>query len=191
VRDPRGTVASQALMPWDEPDVAVPAAIARWEAAISRTDTFAAQLRPDQLLDVRYEDMVSEPYREVERICAFAGLRAGDALELMISDEHRERVRGALHQRTAEPVNTVSVERWRERLTPEQVVLVEGATVDLRERFGYPAAGDISAEPTPADTRELARQRRKFRRLWRRSRGGDVLRKALYRRPVTAERNHP
>ena len=53
VRDPRGAVASQLGMGWDAPDVAVPAATARWEGAIERTDHFARRMRPDQLLDLR------------------------------------------------------------------------------------------------------------------------------------------
>jgi hypothetical protein len=67
VRDPRGAVASQVGMGWDPPAVAVPAAIARWEGAVARTDQFARRLRPDQLLDVRYEDLVGDPGSEPSR----------------------------------------------------------------------------------------------------------------------------
>ena len=61
VRDPRGAVASQIPMGWDEPDVALAGSLANWEASIERVDAFASQLRPDQLLDVRYEDLVRGP----------------------------------------------------------------------------------------------------------------------------------
>jgi hypothetical protein len=68
VRDPRGAVASQIRMGWDAPEVAVPAATARWEAAIRRTDHFARRMRPDQLLDLRYEDLVSDPRAALGRV---------------------------------------------------------------------------------------------------------------------------
>jgi hypothetical protein len=184
VRDPRGAVASQIPMGWDEPDVAMPAATARWEAAIRRTDGFARRLRPDQFLDLRYEDMVSDPRAALERVCAFAGLRADDAIETMI-DKRRSKVRGP-HKRIAEPVSTVSVERWRERLDPHQVALVERATAPFFDRFGYRPADDIRADATARDTRELARQRRARRREWRNSQRGEMLRRAVYRRPVAA-----
>jgi hypothetical protein len=188
VRDPRGAVASQIPMGWDEPEVALPAATARWEGAIMRTDHFARELRPDQLLDLRYEDMVSDPRAALERVCAFAGLRAGDAIETMISAEREGSYQGSIHERLGQPVTTASVERWRERLEPQQVALVEQATGPLLDRFGYLPAEDLHAEPAPNDERKLAHQRRLSRREWRASRRGELLRRLRYRRPVAALR---
>ena len=185
VRDPRGAVASQLGMKWDAPEVAVAAATARWEAAVHRTDHFARRLRPDQFLDVRYEDLVSDPHAVLERICAFAGLPAGDAIETMVIADRRGRF-GPAHRRLAEPVNAVSVERWRERLDPRQVKLVEAATAPLLDRFGYRAAAGAVREPAARDLREFARQRRDRRRAWRRARGGELLRRIRYRQPVAA-----
>lgn len=189
VRDPRGAVASQIPMGWDAPGVAIPAATARWEAAIRRSDHFARRLRPDQFLDLRYEDMVSDPHAALERVCVFAGLRAGDAVETMISRRHIS-LRGS-HKRVAEPITTASVERWREQLQPHQVALVERATAPLLNRFGYRPADDFQADVTPRDAGELARQRRFRRREWRRSQRGELLRRAVYRRPVAAVASRP
>jgi hypothetical protein len=187
VRDPRGAVASLMKMGWYSPEVALHAATAHWEASIQRTDHFARNLRPDQLLDVRYEDMVADPHAAFERICAFAGLRAGDTVAEMIEAEREGRFReGGLHERLGQPVTTASVERWRERLEPHQVALVERAAAPWLERFGYRPADDLGAEPRAGDRRELARQRRVFTREWRRSRLGEVARRMIYRRPVAA-----
>jgi hypothetical protein len=183
VRDPRGAVASQIPMGWDAPEVAVAAATARWEAAIRRTDHFARRLRPDQFLDLRYEDMVCDPRGTLERVCAFAGLRAEDAVERMIRGERRG---SGPHERIVEPVTTASVERWRERLDPREVALVERATAPLLDRFGYRPADGFRTDPAQRDAGELARQRRHRRREWRRSQRGELLRRAVYRRPVAA-----
>jgi hypothetical protein len=186
VRDPRGAVASQAQMGWDAEDVAVPAAIARWEAAIERTDHFARDLRPDQLLDLRYEDMVSDPAAELRRICAFAGLAGGDgAIEAMLAADRRHAYKG-IHERLGQPVTTASIERWRERLEPEDVALVEHATASYLDRFGYRPADDVTATPSREGLRELRRQRRTTRREWRASRRGELVRRLRYRRPVAA-----
>ena len=184
VRDPRAAAASQIPMPWSKPDVALPAAIARWEAAIARTDHFARSLRPDQLLDLRYEDMVADPHATLERVCGFAGLRAGGAVATMIG-KRRGALRGS-HRVVSEPITTAAVERWRERLEPREVALVEAATAPLLERFGYRRDDDLRAPPAPRDVAELARQRRFRRREWRSARRGELLRRALYRRPVAA-----
>jgi hypothetical protein len=178
------------MMGWDPPDVAVPAAIARWRGATRRTDHFARRLRPDQLLDLRYEDLVSEPQAVLERVCAFVGLRAGDAVERMIGGDRGDWARGP-HRRVAQPVTTAWVERWRERLSAEQVALVERATAPLLGRFGYQPAEDLRGDPPPEDVRELARQERVSRREWRRSQRDELLRRATYRRPVAALPRRP
>jgi len=184
VRDPRGAVASQLGLGWDAADVAVPAATARWEGAIARTDQAARRLRPDQLLDVRYEDLVADPRAELGRILAFAGLPAGDVVETMISGERQFRF-GDAHELAAEPVTTSSIERWRERLSAQEIALVEHAAAALMDRFGYRPTRE--AEPRSDDVRELARQRRFNRREWRQTRRDELIRRARYRRPVAAE----
>jgi hypothetical protein len=184
VRDPRGAVASQLGMGWDAPEVAVAAATARWEAAIRRTDHFARRLRPDQVMDLRYEDLVADPHGTMARVADFAGLRGGEAIDRMLGAE-RTGFRG-VHERVTQPVTTASIERWRERLTPVQVALVESAAAPHLERFGYRPAEDLSAAPAPADVLELARQRRSSALEWRRSQLGELARRAGYRQPVAA-----
>ena len=186
VRDPRGTVASQVPMGWDPPEVAFPAALARWEAAVARTDVFARRLRPDQLLDVRYEDLVADPRATLEGVCRFAGLRGGEAIDAMVRAERRARYGGEQTERLRQPVTTASVERWRERLAPPQVALVEQTTGPLMARFGYAAADDLRAAPAPDEERELARRRRVEQRDWRRSQAGELVRRLRYRHPVAA-----
>jgi len=151
-------------------------------------DDAARRLRPDQLLDLRYEDLVADPHAALERVCAFAGLRAGDAVETMIAAERRGRF-GGHHIRLAEPVSTAFVERWRERLDAPQVALVEREAAPLLDRFGYLPLGEAGAEPTPGDRREFERQRRRRRRAWRRAQRGELVRRIRYRRPVAAVRH--
>jgi hypothetical protein len=184
VRDPRGATASQLTMGWDEPEVAVATAAVRWEFAIRATDRAARALRPDQFLDVRYEDLVTDPERQLERILAFAGLSSsGRIIERLAHGERDGWFRGP-HQQAGEPVTAAPVERWRERLTPADVALVEHVAAPFMERFGYvPAA---AAPPAEGDAQTVARLRRAFRRQWWRSRRDERIRRARYRRPVAA-----
>lgn len=188
VRDPRAAVASQIPLGWGHEEAALASAAVRWETSIRRVDEFARGLRPDQLLDLRYEDMVAAPEAALERVCAFAGLRGGDTIRTMIEAERVGRFRPGWHEKLAEPISTDSVERWRERLDPHEVALVEHVAAPYLDRFGYRrAAGD--AVPTAADLRELKRQRRRRRRKWRRQSRDELKRRwFLYRRPVAAIR---
>jgi hypothetical protein len=119
----------------------------------------------------------------VERILAFAGLSSGAIVQSMVGGERKGWFRGP-HELAGAPVTTASVERWRTRLSAEQVALVERAVAPLMARFGYRPVHE--AEPDATDLRALARRRREYRRKWRRTRRDEWIRHARYRRPVAA-----
>ena len=189
VRDPRATVASQIPLGWDPAPVAAASAAARWATTIGRVDAHGARLRPDQLLDLRYEDMVADPAGTLERVCAFAGLRGGDTIATMIEAERGGRFKPGWHDQLSAAVTTDSVERWRERLAPHEAALAERAAAPHLERLGYRPDPELPA-PAADDVRELARQLRRRRRKWRRNARDELVRRTLlYRRPVAAQRS--
>jgi hypothetical protein len=135
---------------------------------------------------VRYEDLVREPEATLERICAFAGLRGGDAVAEMLERPRRGGLRDDWHARVSEPITAGRVDAWRERLAPAQVALVEHATREQLERFGY--AGTTAAAPTRRDRLRLARERGKRALKWRRYELGELKRRRLtHPYPVAAE----
>ena len=190
MRDPRACVASQIAIEWYEPEIALEASTVAWEMAISRVDSFAPKLRPDQLLDVRYEDLVRDPAGELRRVCEFAGLRDGETVEHMINAERRGTFREGWHDRLTEPISTAPIDSWRRKLSPEQAALVEHATGGELERLGYRAVAGEAAPP-PGSLRRLAAQRRERRRYWRRWEIEELKRKVVARRPVAAESSRP
>jgi hypothetical protein len=188
VRDPRAATDSQMRAPWyrDLEQPALAASVATWEFAVARVDRYAAELRPDQLLDVRYEDLVREPEATLERICAFAGLRGDDALAEMLNRPRTGGFVGDWHANVSEPITTGPIDAWRDRLEPGQVALIEHATGAQMQRFGYaPTSG---AEPSRYDLRRLRSQRRKRAVKWRRYVLGELKRRHVtHRHPVAAE----
>ena len=156
VRDPRAAVASQLPLGWATQEDALAHSIANWETAVARVDAYARRLRPDQLLDVRYEDLVRDPHTELERICAFAGLRGGDAVAHMVSADRRGTFREGWHDRLNDPVSTAPITSWRERLTPGAVNPRSPASTSPPERrwTGRPTTRDrgvscVSPAPLP------------------------------------------
>jgi hypothetical protein len=187
VRDPRATVASIARLGWHRRRVAVPAATAMWEMSLQRVDRRARRLRPDQLLDVRYEDLVRDPRGTLQAIVAFAGLRGGDAIDEMLAGERRAVYRPGWHERVAQPIDDATVEAWRGQLRPGQVALIEHATAAQMARFGYLPCAEV--DPRPGQLARLERQRERRRRRWRREDVDDLKRRfALAPYPVSAVR---
>jgi hypothetical protein len=187
VRDPRAAVASQVELEFNgEHELA--SSVANWETAVRRVDLFAERLRPDQLLDVRYEDMVRDPRATLKRVCDFAGLRDGDAIDEMLTRERRGNFNVGWHDRLAEPISGAGIESWRERLEPRDVALIEHATARHFERFGYERDPALDATPRRLALMQLEWQRLARRRKWSRYFLGEIKRqKLLYRYPVAAQ----
>jgi hypothetical protein len=184
IRDPRAAAASQIRAPWyrDGRRLSVQAAAANWGVAVERVDRFAAGLRPDQLLDVRYEDLVVNPRGTLAEVCAFAGLEP--EIDAMIEAPRDAALKPSWHERVAEPISAAPLERWRSELTSRQVALVEHAAGDHLARFGYAAEG---GPPERADVRALAYQHGLRARKWRRYALGELKRRLVHRRPVAAQ----
>lgn len=188
VRDPRGAVASLMRLGWHKPKVALAASTATWETSIARVDHAARRLRPDQLLDVRYEDLVRDPAAVLERVCRFANLDASEqALNQMLTGERGGTFRPGWHDRLSEPIDTAPIDNWRRHLQPQQVALVEAAAAPSFARFGYRPLQDLDAQAPAAHLRRLEHQRERRRRKWRTEDRHELKRRLwLYRRPVAA-----
>ena len=185
IRDPRAAVASQVAIDFNEVDDELACSLVNWETAVRRVDLFAERLRPDQLLDVRYEDLVRDPRGTLRRVCDFAGLRDGDAIEEMITRERRGNFNKGWHDRLAEPISAVTIDSWRQRLEPAEVALVEYATGPLFERFGYRFDPAVAAVPRRRTLLQLRRQRMARWVKWSRYSLGESRRQhLLYRHPV-------
>ena len=183
IRDPRGAVASQIPMGWDPPETALEASTANWLMSIERVDACRGRLRPDQLHDLRYEDLVRNPAVALTGVCAFAGLDASGAVIDAVLAADRSGKRDG-DERVGRPITADSVESWRRRLAPEDVALVEHAAAEHMQRLGYAPAAEAS--PTAASLAELRRQRRERARRFRRVATRELVRRVTYRRPVAA-----
>ncbi len=134
-----------------------PAALARWwRETIETARRQASGLPPGRYFEVRYEDLVSHPRRELERICAWielpfeAGMlefhtRAAERLaelrtvqepdgRLVIEEEERRRI----HALTLEPPALERIGRFRRLLAEREIAAFEAEAGDFLETLGYP-----------------------------------------------------
>jgi len=101
---------------WPRAGVAVKCAL-RWRGSIRLSARLRAQTPEEQLLTVRYEDLVSRPREVIAGLSNYLGQRIS---------------RTALHG-----VDDGDVGLWQERLTPKQVTQVEKIAGDELRRLGY------------------------------------------------------
>jgi hypothetical protein len=147
VRDPRDCVASLRRMRWWRQGTI--GALAMWVHAVDCARRAERRLPPGTFLEVRYEDLVAEPRRELERLCRFLGEDFEEAMLAPQSEAERLPARQLedWHGRTREPVSTQRVGRYAELLAPGEVALVDVVAGSRMRRLGYAVPSRPSASP--------------------------------------------
>jgi hypothetical protein len=136
VRDGRDCVSSLKHMPWWQGGSIV--ALRTWRTAIIKGRRARARLPAGSYAEVRYEDLVAAPERELRRLCAFLGEEFDEA---MLAPQRLSDVavpeRKVWHARTAEAVNDAAMQRWRRDLEPWELDLFEFVAARQLRRHGY------------------------------------------------------
>jgi sulfotransferase family protein len=186
VRDPRGCVASMRKLGWYEGQVAP--AVELWERSLATVNEWRAQLSPDQLLEVKYEELVADPEPTLGRIAAWAGLPhdAGSVEQMLRYYEREERRSQRYHSNVSRPPDPTRATEWTKVLEPGEVAFVEQATRPLMEQYGYEPIAN--ATDAPAGLRRQLRKRRRRQGLTERKLVlTDWIQKVTYPRPLALQ----
>ena len=163
VRDGRDVARSISAVPFfGIPD---PADAARlWRRVLEAVRAEAPHLQ--QFREVRYEQLLADPVREVGELLRWLGLPVTEEVAGQLAERSRTRV--SVHAGTAQPVGT---DTWR-ALPPDVLARVYAECGPLLIREGYAAAEDLRRS-----RRRLAYwQRRLSRARWARSADGAAVR---------------
>ena len=124
IRDGRDVALSIREMSWGPSRM--PALAEFWAKRIRIGRTEGSRLGPERYLELRYEDLVEDPKRELGRVCAFLDL---DFREEML--HHAERAPNAVlererdqHRHLSRPV-TKGLRDWRTQMSPDDVAVFE------------------------------------------------------------------
>ena len=153
VRDPRDVSASLVQAPFAASTDPVGFAVA-WRRSVERLHALTGGRDDHELVDdgldatvvqVRYEDLVDEPDRQLQRICDLAGITY-DARMLAFHETAAgyapdQSWMSGVHR----PVNRSSMQRWKRDLTGAQVRAVEAVAGPHMERLGYEPSGAATA----------------------------------------------
>jgi Sulfotransferase family len=185
IRDGRDAATSFLQMPtgtytrtWAHPDT--PAEFAcLWRTEVADARELGRRVGAERYLEVRYEELASEPERVVREICDFAALPfAPSMLEYVGSVD----VSAKPHQQRLLQAPTARVRDWRTELTGEDVRAFERVAGDLLAELGY----EVTTPPARPSLGARARLVRYRGRLgaW------NVAAAALQRSPLW-RRRHP
>lgn len=151
VRDGRDVALSFRAAPFG-PKHVYPAA-QHWVRYLEAAEAAGAALGAASYLVVRYEELVSDPERELRRICTLLG----EAYDPAMLGYHRAQIPYPTDHRNSRnlkrPVLADSSGRWRTELTVREQRIFEAVAGDHLRRYGYPVR---EIRPTLTDWERLS-----------------------------------
>jgi hypothetical protein len=155
VRDGRDAALSFLSLPegfsgktWAQPRTAAQFA-ARW-----RTEILAARRLGGPYLELRYEDLVSDPERELRRVCEHASLPWEPGM--LDHTGVAEVAKMPEHRNIAKPP-TAGLRDWRNEMSREDALAFEGVAGDVLRSAGYELLQPGASYPSRPGRLELAR----------------------------------
>ncbi|MFD7711984.1 sulfotransferase family protein [Streptomyces sp. NPDC059785] len=154
VRDGRDCVASLLGMDWWHRGFHE--AVATWAQVADTTRAHARRLGPGTWHELRFEDLLADPEKELRGVCGFLG----EEYAPQMSEPHRVAAsavpaRKTWHWRTHGALDASRAGSWATRLTPAQIALCDDVLGRRLTSYGYALAGAVRPDPA-----ELLRYRR-------------------------------
>jgi hypothetical protein len=140
IRDGRDAAQSMlAKYEADEFHVDVFFAARNWVRRIRKAQASGARLGPGQYYELRYEDLVVDPERELRGVCEFLG----EPFEPPMLRHHRlasNRIPPDSHffDTVRQPTSDERMGRWRSKLSPADQRLVQAVAGPLLQELAYP-----------------------------------------------------
>ncbi len=128
---PRGIVTETWAHPRDAAGFAC-----QWQREVRAARSLGRRVGPARYLEVRYEQLVAEPERELRRICAFAGLEFEPR---MLEYAGTVDLSAKPHQQSLARPPTAGLRSWGEQMGAADVAAFEGVAGDLLAELGYGA----------------------------------------------------
>jgi hypothetical protein len=144
IRDGRGVANSILPLDWG-PNTIVKAA-PWWKAMVREGLALEALLPGEQIVRVRYEDLVNEPERIMRSLCAALELPYEPGI-LRADGFRPPGYTASQHQMIGQRPDPSRATRWRATLTARQVEMFEALAGDLLGQMGYPLVNAAHVRP--------------------------------------------
>ncbi|MEQ8195700.1 MAG: sulfotransferase [Rhodospirillales bacterium] len=110
-----------------------------WKRHTDAVKPWRTKLSDKQFLDIRYEDMVTDPPKKLAEICAFLGVEyEPEMLSYYDSPEAGKWSQSeACHQYVAQPITTAYIDAWKKRLEPLDRQMLAGLIGQELRDLGY------------------------------------------------------
>lgn len=142
VRDPRANIFSQ-IVRW--PKTPIWRCITWWRVAVRRGNLFSDQ-HPSKTMSLRYEDLVLDAEKTLERICKFLDIPYSKSMLRFKLKTKSYSPKSSPNDMEYDHLDQDRINRWKRHLTPIEISLIEEACKQEMQWFGYqPSNPKVSA----------------------------------------------
>ena len=180
VRDPRGASASMKKLDWYKGNIG--GGVELWVNCVLAARKATQVLRPDQILNIQYEELVRDPAAVLGGIARFLTLDTSQTETMLSFHTNVDEPVSEYHHRLEEGVNEAPVEGWRDHLSMEEIAFIEQQSSRLMEVYGYERVAP-SGLTIPDEYMACYQERKKIRQ---RNLMGQAKRALQYNYPVAA-----
>lgn len=120
----------------------------QWKEEQEASLLLADQLGSNRVLKVCYEDLLTDPEKELRKICSFIGAEYNSiALSYYHSAEsHKTALSGEMWQNVEKPLISNNFNKFKKELKPEDILMFEQVAGDTLEKLGYPRIFPINSQ---------------------------------------------
>ncbi len=138
VRDYRAVAEAHLRVPYEAHNIA--SLCYRWNLSNKKIEALKEK-HPDQFLLLKYEDLITRPKSELERICTFLNVPFEEhTLNYGQGKDSLKAQWGGVfdwHKNTFKPPITSKINAWESALTPTQIATAETVSHTIGEKYGY------------------------------------------------------
>jgi hypothetical protein len=103
-----------------------------WESHVERGHELGRHLQPNQYMELRYEDLLTQPELAMKTVCAFLGeAYSAELFEVAAVDTPGKTP--LVHR----PLKADNIEKWRTKMTASQIKAFESVAGKTLREFGY------------------------------------------------------
>jgi len=140
IRDPRNVSPSVIKMGWAHDTYH---GATKWIDAETEWDKLIPEIKSEQYITVRFEDLMKDYKSELKKICEFMG------------EEYTEKMMSYADETEYDIPSPIRAQNWRTSLGDRQIQLIETRTHELMQRRGYKLSGTKIIEVSKFDLQKL------------------------------------
>jgi hypothetical protein len=116
-----------------------------WQQYVEAGHNDGMALGPEAYLEIRYEDLITEPAETVRKVCGFLNEEFSESV-IHFQKSSDPKTKTPLLKQDLQSSNR---EKWRGRMSPWQIRVFESAAGDTLKHFNYPTETDCRPLPLP------------------------------------------